>query len=290
MEANKLGLLPLVKSFGIRGTNTLDLLEFSSKYLHKRSTLRSFSKLTNVRELRLDFLDIPSFMPKIRDYFGHFLPTVLSLALRIPQGSRRQIIFFIGMFHRLEDLQLLYDEAYLPDEEPADDPTPDPPSVPPLRGSLTMGCLTRVGILEDIIDLFGGIRFRRMDLFYVCGMRLLLDASVNTLETLRLYPNDPWGQEGSPKVSLPPVNDIAARYSPEDFDLSRNKLLRTLEVTVQSFDEALVRTGPLTTTSSLVRGLSTMTPSITPQVIFFYRNDLGILGALPACCLLLLTN
>jgi hypothetical protein len=109
------------------------------------------------------------------------------------------------MFQHLEDLKLLYDSAVLqgePADEPANDLTLAPPSVPPLQGRLTMTCFTRVGILEDMIELFGGIRFRDMDLFYVRGMRLLLDASASTLETLRLYPNDPLGEEVSLKVII----------------------------------------------------------------------------------------
>ena len=54
-----------------------------------------------------------------------------------------------------------------------------------------MTCFTRVGILEDMIDLFGGIWFRYMELFCVHGMRLLLDACTETSETLQLYPHDP---------------------------------------------------------------------------------------------------
>ena len=38
-----------------------------------------------------------------------------------------------------------------------------------------------------------------MDLFFVHGMRLLLDACAETLETLRLYPNDPRGEELFPE-------------------------------------------------------------------------------------------
>ena len=49
----------------------------------------------------------------------------------------------------------------------------------------------RVELLEDMIGLFGGIRFRSMDLFDVEGTRLLLNACAETLETLRLHQNDP---------------------------------------------------------------------------------------------------
>ena len=64
---------------------------------------------------------------------------------------------------------------------------------------------TRVGLLEDMINLFGGLGFRYMDLFDVDGTRLLLDICAKTLETLRLYPGDPRGKE----LSLDSVQVLA---------------------------------------------------------------------------------
>ena len=57
-------------------------------------------------------------------------------------------------------------------------------------------CVTWVGLLKDMIVLFGGIRFRHMDLYKVDGVSLLLGACAETLETLRLYPTD-HGEEAS---------------------------------------------------------------------------------------------
>ena len=125
--------------------------------------LRRFTALTNVQELGIDGLNIPKFLPRIRRYFGHFLPTVRSLAMRSPRGSRRQIIYFIGLFQHLEDLKLL-SERIDSQDEPAGEPMLTPLSAPPLRGRLAMTCFTRVGFLEDMIDLLGGIRFHHMDL------------------------------------------------------------------------------------------------------------------------------
>ena len=65
-----------------------------------------------------------------------------------------------------------------------------PPFVPPLRGRLTMTLSRRAELVEDMIELFGGIRFRSMDLFGVNGTQLLLNACVETLETLRVHQND----------------------------------------------------------------------------------------------------
>ena len=49
--------------------------------------------------------------------------------------------------------------------------------------------------MKDMIVFFGGLRFRCMDLFKVKCVRLLLDACTKTLETLKLYPSDPYGEE-----------------------------------------------------------------------------------------------
>jgi len=191
-EANKLGLLPLVKKFRVR-VGFSDTATFSLKRFNW-GTLRQFSALTNVQELAIDYLDIPSFMPKIRRYFGHFSPTVRSLALRKPKGTSRQIIFFIGLFQHLEDLKLLYDAIDPQEEELTDNKALVPSFIPPLSGRLTITCFRRrEGLLGDMVDLFGGIRFRHMDLFNVKETRLLLGACAETLETLRLCPTDPHG-------------------------------------------------------------------------------------------------
>jgi len=52
-----------------------------------------------------------------------------------------------------------------------------------------------MNLIKDMIALFGGLRFRCMDLFRVNCVRLLLDACTETLETLRLYPTDSYGGE-----------------------------------------------------------------------------------------------
>jgi len=49
--------------------------------------------------------------------------------------------------------------------------------------------------VRDMITYFGGLRFRSMDLFKVECVRLLLYECRKTLETLRFYPTDPYGEE-----------------------------------------------------------------------------------------------
>ena len=161
--------------------------------LFNSSTLDQFSALTNVRELKVEYLDIPSFIPHIQRYFKYFLPTLTSLGLWGPRGSDRQIVFFIGLFQHLRDLTLINSGVKL-GEKPQDDLTLIPPFIPPLQGDLLMIRFTRVGLLKDMIDLFGGVRFYCMRFFDVDGMRLLLDAGAETLETLVVYPTDPRGE------------------------------------------------------------------------------------------------
>ncbi|KAF9780999.1 hypothetical protein BJ322DRAFT_291114 [Thelephora terrestris] len=172
----------------------------------------------NLQELGIDDLAVSSFIPNLRQYFGHLSPTLRFLALRRPYGSSRQIVYFIGLFPNLQDLKIHY--LSLRDEgETTADTTLVPLSSPPLRGRLTLALFTREQILKDMVTLFGGLRFHRMDLFGVKCLPLLLEQCAETLETLRLYPTDPYAKSLC-------------------FDLSRNKSLRTLETTAQSITRA----------------------------------------------------
>ena len=258
----KLGLLPLVKKLQVRARFYDNTYGFSPQ-LFNCCILRRFAALSNVQELGIEYLNIPKFLPKIRRYFGHFLPTLRSLALRAPKGNHRQIIYFIGLFQHLEDLKLLYGPGGSQDE-PAHEPMLAPPFAPPLRGRLTVTCLTRVGFLEDMIDLLGGIRFRHMDICNVDGMRLLLDTCAKTLETLRLHPTDPRGGGISLKGVRAPANAFVARSFLQDFDLSRNKSLRILEITASSI--ANRKPGFFT------HVLSTITSPAFLEVVILYRD------------------
>ena len=198
-KSYKFGLLPLVKQFRILLPQRIPLLQsrppvgFTPDWLGMH-TLRYFSALTNLRELGIDDLQVCNFMPDIRRYFGHFAPNLRLLALREPKGSCRQILYLIGLFPNLQDLKLCYPTPTEEDEN-ADNLTLVPLSVPPLRGRLILVCFTRVTLVKEMITLFGGLRFRYMDLFRVTCARLLLHASAATLETLRLYPSDTYSED-----------------------------------------------------------------------------------------------
>jgi hypothetical protein len=162
---HKLGLFPLVKRFQFNGsTRPFTTGPTLSPNLFDRHILHQFTSLTNVQELGMNDLDIPSFMPQIQRYFNHFLPTVRSLALWCPKGSNRQIVFFIGLFRHLEDLKLMWSHRRTRGKSPVD-PVIVPPFTPPLNGRLTTFIVTDwEDLLADMIDQFGGIRFRHLDL------------------------------------------------------------------------------------------------------------------------------
>lgn len=192
-KSHKLGLLPFVKRFRIRMGVSISDTGFAPERLSKHN-LSYFSALTNLQELGIDYLQVSSFMPTIQQCFGHFSPTLQFLALKQPKGTCREILYFIGLFPNLQDLKLHYPFP-MHEEEIEDGLTPAPLSIPPLRGRLMLTCFRREDLVKNMIDLFGGLHFRHMDLFRVQCVRLLLDACTETLETLRLYPTDPYGEE-----------------------------------------------------------------------------------------------
>ena len=187
----RLGLLPLIKS--IRIWDSYDQM-FSSKRLNC-FIRRQFQTLSNVETLEIQNLDISSLMPRIQRYFRSFLPTLRSLHLISPKGSNRQIIFFIGLFQHLENLSLKRGRPVRRDPE---DLTLIPSSVPPLQGRLVAWRWERV-LFQDMIRLFGRISFTDMYLYNVCETRLLLHACADTLQVLRLDPDDPLGEQPYPR-------------------------------------------------------------------------------------------
>ena len=189
LRMGELGFLPFVRKFQFGGFPPV-----VSPRLFNRCALRHFYALTNVQELRIDGLDIPSFVPRIQRYFGHFTPTVRSLVLKEPRGSGMQLIYFIGLFEHLEDLKVLHYVHGSPEGGLGDRRALTPPFVPPLRGRLTITDSNIAGFLEEMICRFGGGRFRWVHPHNVDEARGLLDACAERLETLRLDLSDICGR------------------------------------------------------------------------------------------------
>jgi hypothetical protein len=187
-EAYELELLRFVKRLRVRQSG----VEFTPEWLDD-STLRYFSALTNLSELQMHNLQVSSFMPSIQLYFGHFAPTLRRLSLLEPKGSCRQILYFIGLFPNLQNLTLRR-PLLIGEEDSAANLALVPLSTPPLCGSLMLVSYEGKALVEGMIESFGGLRFRHMHLHEVKCTRLLLEKSAATLEGLRLYPTDSYGE------------------------------------------------------------------------------------------------
>ena len=261
-EASKLGLLPLVKKLWLRRAFANSQgLHFPEK-LFNHEVLCQISGLTNVRVLAIDDLNIPAFMPEIQRYFGHFLPRLPSLSLREARGSNREIIFFIGLFQRLEDLVLQGTPIDFRTDQPFNDPTLIPPSTPPLRGRLIVANFYRPHFSEEMIKLFGRIRFRHVVLSYAGEPQLLLNACAKTLETVNLRPTESGCSEQlqSERVRLLANNFTDWENLIFESDLSKNKALRTLQLEASSLDPY---PGSRLQTRSILTFLKTVLSTIT---------------------------
>ena len=267
-KLGKMDLLPFVKKLRIRSSS------FEPWLLPKKfdkPTLRHFCTLTNVQRLRIERFDLSKFMPGIERYFGHFAPELRSISLTVSSGTQRQLVYFLALFPNLDDIEIEYhpttksDAATNPDSEVA-----VPFSVPSLRGQLKLTHFPSEMTARDMVTLFGGLRFRYMDLFSVEGSRLLLEACADTLRTVRIYPAIPNNTEAiSMLKSLPRYAEDNEELL-QDLDLSHLHSLQSLEVTVSSVSRAH-RDAPY-----LLRDIvSTIkSPVFSEIILVFQRADL----------------
>ena len=75
-QLHQLGLMPLIKEIRV-------YQRYGSWLVPQAFTpgdLSHFSAITNVQTLRLQFLEIPPFIPGVEHYFGHFSSTLQSIA------------------------------------------------------------------------------------------------------------------------------------------------------------------------------------------------------------------
>ena len=161
--------------------------------------------LKNLRELRIDGLDLFSCMPNIKSYFGHFAPTLQSLTLSSPKTSCWQILYFIGVFPKLHDLKLCNVFFHQSGAGFAH----ITPSKPPLQGCLTLERVAGGNVFVDnMITLYGRLRFHQMDLYEVKGMQQVLDSCAETLEKLRLKPFNQNGENVFGHRGRAELNDL----------------------------------------------------------------------------------
>ena len=186
-ELRSLGLTPFVKQITIR--QWLSCYWFTPQAFSSRN-LRHFSAFTNVQALKLENMDISSFVPGIERYFEHFSPTVQSITLWGPCCTPRQLSHFLSLFSNLNNVGIWGVSARPPKKTvPDDDLTLF--STPILGGELGLSGSHWTETWIQLITLCGCLRFSCMNLYKAgdCA-RLLLEACTETLETLRFSPAD----------------------------------------------------------------------------------------------------
>lgn len=186
MSLHKLGLLPFVKQ--LQFEKALFTVPWLATALSDSQSVRYFGALVNLQGLAIADLDFSKFPVGLGEYFGHFSPTLRSVALSCPTGTRRQLLDFFMLFPKLDDIKISYYHARPEVHEALDARLV--PIAGGLRGRLILNGFGEEGLLKDIITAFGGIRFTSMDLQNVRGVRLLLEACADTLETLNIYLDD----------------------------------------------------------------------------------------------------
>jgi len=181
---HKLGLLPLVKKVQFLGDRHRRFLVVPQVF--DSQGLRHFSTLANVQDLVITGLDLHKFTSGVENYFGHFSPTLRSIALLDPSGPRRRLLDLLGLFPKLDDIKIVRYGGALEALESVD--TQRAQIRGSLRGKLELDGFWDKKLLEEIITSFGGMRFVSMDLNNVEGAQLLLDACAETLQTLCFRP------------------------------------------------------------------------------------------------------
>lgn len=181
----RLGLLPLVKKLQFRDGHSSG--PWFVPGIFDSQSLRYLSAFVNLQDLTVDNLDLSGFEVGLEKFFGHFSPTLQSLSLNCPRGPARRLLDFLGLFPKLDDIEIVSYRAALEAQTAPDIPRAS--IVGSLQGRLKLHSLIAEGLLGEIITVSGGIRFIYMELGGVSETQLLLDACAETLQTLRLHPN-----------------------------------------------------------------------------------------------------
>ena len=102
------GLLPLGDRGLLQHTRHLSIfLSRNPLFPHDlRPHVRYLHAFVNIRSLKTRWLDIPSFLSRMGEYFGAFLGSLQSLDLECPRGDHKQVLYFICQFKNLKNLRI----------------------------------------------------------------------------------------------------------------------------------------------------------------------------------------
>lgn len=175
--------MPLVKE--VRAEQWGDNRWFMPQAFSNRD-LGYFSALTNVRTLKIQRMEVYRFVLDIEHYFGHLSPTLRSIKLFYPSCTPLQLSHFLSFFSNLDDIEIIGVNRHIPNPTiPNPELVPFP--APRLQGRLTHHGFDWVETWTYLINLYGGLHFRHLDL---CGgvgcVPVLFEACAETLETLTL--------------------------------------------------------------------------------------------------------
>ena len=77
--------------------------------------------MVNLQELKIGNLDLSLFPAGlIRQYLGHFSPTLRSVALSHPNGTLRRLLDFFRLFPKLDDIEIVHYRPRSEAHEPLD--------------------------------------------------------------------------------------------------------------------------------------------------------------------------
>jgi hypothetical protein len=181
----RLGLLPLVKKLLFGRAVPVD--RWVVPAIFDSRSMQYFRAMVNLQELKIMDLDFSKFPEGFEEHLGHFSPTLRSVALNWPHGTRRQLLNFFRLFPKLNDIEI---SCYAARREFGAHESQIVPVSGGLRGRLTLKMFGEEGLLKDIAAAFGGMRFTSLDLHNAQGTQLLLEACADTVETLRWHPDD----------------------------------------------------------------------------------------------------
>ena len=197
--------------------------------------------ITNLRSLNARWLDIPSFLSRMDEYFGTFLGSLESLELQEPRGDNQQVLYFICQFANLRNLRIKGVQHHTHSMRNGG-PHFDINYSPPLDGTLDLELYTENSkgamlILNNLISV--PLRFRTLKLLG-CSSRhsqLLIDACAATLESVDFtwMPGGLLHTNGKFSVSLTWTTE--AGQCPR-LNFERHPKLRKLEIRLIEFVRA----------------------------------------------------
>ena len=233
--------------------------------------------LTSLRSLKTRWLDIPSFIPKMGEYFGAFLWSLQSLELEYPRGDHKQILYFICQFPNLQDLKIKGTQDYIHSMRNGG-PHFTIKSSPPLNGTLDLELnmnddKAALLFLTNLITLPSSLKFRTLKLWGCTGSssQLLLDACATSLECVHytwLGGSFPHKRETSGSSNLIPGNNQYPQLS-----FKRHPELRKLEIKLFEWANTEIAAAWLSKTLSTITSdaFTELTISIARVSFLFYK-------------------